>query len=105
MEARMMGKTKEWLRNALAIAGVLSVGYWLGGGRPVHASTSDVTFQLTSVSENNALLVYQPETKSVYVYRAATVGNATVQCSFRFVLTSPGGAIQRENCPVGSAFR
>jgi len=101
----MMGKTKEWLRNALAIAGVLSVGYWLGGGRPVHASTSDVTFQLTSVSENNALLVYQPETKSVYVYRAATVGNATVQCSFRFVLTSPGGAIQRENCPVGSAFR
>jgi hypothetical protein len=104
MEAGTMGKTKQWLRDALAFVGVLAIGYWLGNSRPVHASSSDVGFQLTGVSENNALLVYEPSAKTVYVYRAATVGNSTVQCSFKFVLSSPGGAIQRLNCPVGSGL-
>jgi len=104
MEARTMGKMQEWLRNALAFAGVLAIGYWLGSGATVKASSNDVAFQLTGVSENNALLVYEPSSKTVYVYRGATVGSATVQCSFKFLLGSPGEAIQRVNCPAGSAF-
>lgn len=100
----MMGKAWEWLRNVLAVTGVLAIGFWLGSPRPVHASGSEVNFQLTGIGENNALLVYQPESKTVYVYRGATVGNSIVQCSFKFILDSPGGAIQRVNCPAGSAF-
>jgi hypothetical protein len=83
------------------------MGYWFGASRTVRADSSSgngVGFQLTGVNDTSTLLIYQPSEKSVYVYRGATVGNSTVQCSFKFVLSAPGGAIQRENCPVGSAF-
>jgi len=96
-----------WLRNALAVMGLVAIGYWFGASRVVRADSSSgngVEFQLTGVSDMSTLLVYQPSEKSVYVYRGATAGNATVQCSFKFVLGAPGGAIQRVNCPVGSAF-
>jgi hypothetical protein len=63
-----------------------------------------MVFQMTGVNETSSLLVYQPESRSVYVYKGATLGNSTVQCSYKFVLSTPGGAIQRVNCPVGSAF-
>jgi len=101
-----MDKPTVWLRNVLAAVGLLAVGYWLGSGRTVAAAGyqgSEMEFQLGGVSENSSLLVYQPGTKTVYVYRGATVGNSTVQCSFKYVLGAPGGAIQRVNCPIGSA--
>jgi hypothetical protein len=104
---RIVGSFAAGLRNALAFGGAVAVGVWLGNGNHVKAATSsggDVVFQLTGANEASSLLVYQPETKSVYVYRGATQGNSTVQCSYKFVLGSPGGAIQRVNCPVGSAF-
>lgn len=100
-----MGRMVEWLRNSMAIVGLLAVGYWLGSSRPVKAASysgGDVSFQLTGVNETSSLLVYQPGTKTVYVYRGATVGSGTVQCSFKYLLGTPGGAIQRVNCPVGS---
>jgi len=91
----------EWQRNLLAVGVLLAAGYWVGNVRQVHAAgystASEVQFQLTGVNENSSLLVYQPGNKTVYVYRGATVGNATVQCSFKYVLGEPGGA-------VGSAF-
>jgi len=100
-------KAFGWLRNTLAVAGLVAVGYWFGTSRTVRADSSSgnsVEFQLTGVNDTSTLLVYQPSEKSVYVYRGATAGNSTVQCSFKFVLGTPGGAIQRVNCPVGSAF-
>jgi len=93
------------LRNLLAIVGLLAVGYWLGSSRPVAAASysgGDAEFQLSGVSETSSLLVYQPGTKTVYVYRGATVGSSTVQCSFKYTLGAPGAAIRRENCPIGS---
>ncbi len=57
-------------------------------------------FQLGSVSEHSSLLVYQPGTKTVYVYQGATTGNSYLQCSFMFELGTPGGAIQRVPCAV-----
>jgi hypothetical protein len=95
------------LRDGLALIGVLALGCWLGSeGRVKAASSSngEVVFQLSGVSDASSLLVYQPETKSVYVYRGATTGNSTVNCSYKFVMSTPGGAIQRVNCPVGSAY-
>lgn len=69
-----MDKVSVWVRNGLALVGVLALGYWLGAGRAVSASSSgqssaDVGFELTGVNETSSLLVYQPTTKTVYVYR------------------------------------
>src|SRR5271170_7891126 len=100
LEAETMAKAKELLRNLLALAGVFAFGYWLAGARAVHASSDDVQFELQGVNENSSLLVYQPSTKTVYVYRGAMVGNSALQCNFMFQMTKPGGVIHRENCAV-----
>ncbi len=99
-----MEKSINHLRNLLAVLGLLAVGYWFGTSRTVKASAGDTEFQLSGVSEGSSLLVYQPVSKTVYVYRAATTGNANVECSFKFVVGQPGKAIQRINCPIGSAY-
>jgi len=101
-----MGKAVEWLRNVLAVMGLLAIGFWLGSGRPVAASSNGegVMFQLTGVDQNSSLLIYHPESKTVYVYRGATLGNETVNCSFKYLLGEPGGAVKRVNCPAGSAY-
>jgi hypothetical protein len=84
----------------LALAGIFALGYWLAGARAVRASTDDVQFELQGVNENSSLLVYQPSTKTVYVYRGAMAGNSALQCNFMFQMTKPGGVIHRENCAV-----
>jgi hypothetical protein len=94
-----------WARNGLAIIGVLALGFWLGSGRTVKASSSDsggigVQFQLAGVNQASSLLVYQPETRTVYVYQGATTGNASVQCSYKFQMTRPGEVIHRVQCAV-----
>jgi len=104
---RFAGRVLDGLRNGLALVGAVALGVWLGSGGHVKAASSsggDLVFQLAGVSEASSLLVYQPETKSIYVYKGATLGNSTLQCSYKFVVNTPGGAIQRVNCPVGSAF-
>ena len=100
-----MEKAWEWTRNGLAILGVLAAGFWLGAGRTVNASSyqsggGDVEFQLTGINETSSLLVYQPGTKTVYVYQGATTGNAALQCSFMFQLDKPGNVIRRIPCEV-----
>ena len=79
------------------------MGFWFGSSRAAGASsyetgTGDVEFQLTSVSPSSSLLVYQPKTKTVYVYQGATTGNSALQCSFRFQMDRPGDVIRRVPC-------
>ena len=97
-----MEKLSEWVRNGLALIGVLALGCWLGANGTVKASSSagDVQFQLGTVSEHSSLLIYHPESKTVYVYQGATTGNSNLQCSFKYQLGVPGAAIQRVPCPV-----
>jgi hypothetical protein len=99
-----MERALLWVRNGLALVGVLALGFWLGAGRTVKASGndsgSDVEFQLTGVNETSSLLVYQPSTKALYVYRGAMVGSSALQCNFKFQMDRPGGVIQRVPCPV-----
>jgi hypothetical protein len=104
-----MGKLAVWSRKVVALAGVLALGYWLGAAHTVRASSNGsggdgVQFQLTGVNEASSLLVYEPESKALYVYRAATTGNAALQCSFKFQMDRPGRVIQRIPCPVQSVF-
>jgi hypothetical protein len=95
-----MERVKGFTRNLLALAGVFALGYWIAGARAVHASSDDVQFELQGVNESSSLLVYQPATKTVYVYRGAMAGNSALQCNFMFQMTKPGGVIHRENCAV-----
>ncbi len=100
-----MGKVWRWARNGLAIIGVLAVGFWLGAGRTVKASSyesggGNVEFQLTGINPTSSLLVYQPGTKTVYVYQGATTGNSALQCSFMFQLDKSGQVIRRIPCGV-----
>src|ERR1700722_4400066 len=103
-----MAKVGGWVRNGLAarglVLGALAFGFCLGAGRTVKASSSDagmgVQFQLAGVSEANSLLVYQPETRTVYVYQGSTLGDSSVQCTYKFEMTRPGEAIHRVPCPV-----
>ncbi|MGD0741412.1 MAG: hypothetical protein ABR957_17615 [Terracidiphilus sp.] len=95
----------EWTRNGLALVGVLALGFWLGAGRTVKASSAessagDVEFQLTNVGPASSLLVYQPRTNTVYVYQGATTGNSALQCSFMYQLQRPGDVIRRVPCDV-----
>ncbi len=100
-----MGKVWDWVRNGLALGGVLALGFWLGAGRTVNASSNqssggDVEFQLTEINPTSSLLVYQPGSKTVYVYQGATTGNDAMQCSFMFQLDRPGQVIRRAPCGV-----
>ncbi len=93
----------EWTRNGLALIAMVALGFWLGASRTVRASSGesgvgDVQFQLTSVSPSSSLLVYQPRTKTVFVYQGATTGNSALQCSFMFQLDRPGDVIRRVSC-------
>ena len=100
-----MQKALAWGRNVLALVGVLAVGLWLGSTPTVKAASyqprGDVQFQLAGVNERSSLLVYQPGSKTLYVYQGATTGNSKVQCSFIFQIGRPGSAIHRENCAPG----
>jgi hypothetical protein len=101
----VMERMATWARNGLALAAVLALGFWLSAGHTVNASSYDtagngVQFQLTGVDESSSLLVYQPATKTVYVYRGATTGNSALQCSYMFQLTRPGEVIRRVPCAV-----
>ncbi len=99
-----MRRLWEWMRNGLAFGAVLALGFWLGADRTVKASTSDsgmgVQFQMEGINPSSSLLVYQPETRTIYVYQAATSGSSNVQCSYKFQMTRPGEVIRRVPCPL-----
>jgi hypothetical protein len=105
-----MERTVAWVRNSLALVGALAVGIWLGSAHSAKAAGYDaggngVQFQLTGVDEASSLLVYEPGTRTVYVYRGATVGNSALQCSYMYRLSRPGETIHRESCAVGSLIQ
>jgi len=102
-----MNQLTRWLKEILPILMILALAYWLGVTRPVRstvyaANQDDPQFQLTTVNQASSLLVYQPDTKTIYVYQGATTGSSSVQCSFKFQLGKPGAVIQRVPCPVAS---
>lgn len=104
-----MQKAVLWGRNVLALVGVLAVGFWLGSARTVKAASyepgGNVQFQLAGVNERSSLLVYQPGSKTLYVYQGATTGNSELHCSYMFQIGRAGSAIHRVNCAPGQLTR
>ena len=73
MQARLVASP----RGGLALVTSLAFGYTPGNGRPVNAAADTLEFQLAGVNPERTRLVYQPATKTVYLYRGATTGSAT----------------------------
>jgi hypothetical protein len=92
----------RWLRNAVVLAGAFAAGWWAQGAKSVQASADEFQFQLGVAKVDSTLLVSSANQKVVYVYQGALTGNAALQCTYKFVLSSPGGVIRREQCPVQS---
>ncbi|HEU5350188.1 MAG TPA: hypothetical protein VFU55_01220 [Terracidiphilus sp.] len=97
-------RNSGWMKGAVIAVAALALGLWLGNARAARASNyandGGLQFQLAGVSEHSSLLVYQPGTRTVYVYQAATTGSSYIGCSYMFHVGRPGEAIQRENCAV-----
>lgn len=99
-----MTKKLGWVQGAVLAVAALALGLWLGNARAARASSygngEALEFQLAGVNEHSSLLVYQPSSRTVYVYQGATTGSSEIGCSYMFHLNKPGDAIQRENCAV-----
>jgi hypothetical protein len=98
-----MENLSVWLRNGLALVGLVALGYWFGSAHSVSASSfdaGDMQFQLGEVNQTSSLLVSQPGTRTVYVYQGATTGNSELHCSFKFQLARPGEPIHRSACAL-----
>ena len=102
LEAKVTQSLKPWFRDAALIAAALCIGWWAHGAKTVSAASDNLQFQLHGLDTANALLVYQPEKKTIYVYRSVMTGGSGLQCSYRFQLGEPGGVIRRELCPAQS---
>ena len=95
-------RTSGWLSNGLLVLAAMAIGWWAHSGVAVRASSAPVgelSFQFVKSDLNNALTVYDPGTRVLYVYQGASAtGSAAVNCSYMFHINKAGGPIQRENC-------
>ena len=94
-----MEPTRSWLRDLVLVGSALAVGWWAHGARPVHAESDALQVQL-GAGPGSPLLVSTSDEKVFYVYQGALTGSASVQCTYKFTMTTPGGLIRREQCPV-----
>ncbi len=104
---------RNMVRDAamLLIAG--AIGWWAhGANAPVRAAGagSDTArdgggfgFQFVGSGPEASLTLYNPESKTLYVYPAA-IGNAHINCAFSIHIEKPGAPLDRQNCSIGSLF-
>jgi hypothetical protein len=84
----------------LAIACFL-LGQW-SEGKTVRAAAADENplFEVRGIDSHNALLLYYPSQRTIYVYQDVMTGNSALQCSYKFRLGDVGGVIRRQQCDV-----
>jgi hypothetical protein len=108
-----MMRVRELVRDVVLVAAAAAVGWWChGAGTPVHAERasssnsargddSGVAFQIIGEGAGTGLALYSPGNHVLYVYPRVGTGNSHISCEYSFRINRPGGAIDRENCPVG----
>ncbi len=93
---------RAWWREGVLVAAAAAIGWWAHSGAAVHASSApggELSFQFMKNDLNNALTVYDPGQRVLYVYQGASAtGAATVNCSYMFHIAKAGAPIERENC-------
>ncbi len=61
-------RSRFWILNTLLLATAFSLGWRLHSGVRVQAqSAGNVFFQITGMKDADALILYYPEQKSIYV--------------------------------------
>jgi hypothetical protein len=98
----MLRTMKDSLPLMLAIAMGLGIGWWAHGGN-AHAAPITAPSQFQLSGDGSTLSVYYPGERMLYVYPAQS-GSVNTYCSYSFRIGAEGGAIQRENCPIGKLF-
>ena len=85
----------------------------LGAGWLLHRPTQTAraaeippspSFQFSNAAGEGTLSLYNPADNTIYVYSGVLGGSGQRYCTFALKLTRVGGAIERKNCPVGSAL-
>ena len=109
---------KPFLRDLALLAAAAAIGWWAHGASPTVSAQSrgsssspessrlasdGLAFQLSGMGPETALTLYNSANHTLYVYPAAN-GNSHINCAFSFHIDRPGAPIDRENCPIGSAF-
>jgi hypothetical protein len=89
VETKNMASQLKRILLTLLGSVLLLVGIQLG---KLRAQPADAEPPVTYVT-GNQITVYYPSQKKIYVYTQLG-GN----CVYAYTLTTPGGAIQRENC-------
>jgi hypothetical protein len=55
--------------------------------------------ELRPIAGDTSLTVYYPGLNKLFVYQSPFVGLPTWNCSYSIQLSSPGGKIERQQCP------
>ena len=65
------------------------LGHW-SAGKSVRAASSDENplFEVRGIDSHNALLLYYPSQRTIYVYQDVMTGNSALQCSYKFRLAT-----------------
>jgi len=92
------------VRDLALVCLAVAVGWWWRG-TPVHATgssgSSPLAFQMTGTGPDALLTVYNPDSRTLFMYPRIGAGSSTVNCAYSFKVPSPGAPLQRENCPMG----
>jgi hypothetical protein len=93
------------VRDLALLCLAVAIGWWLrGAGTAVFAqrsASSELAFQMTGTGPDALLTMYNADTRTLYMYPRIGAGSSTVNCAYKFKVSSPGAPLQRENCPVG----
>ncbi len=90
-----------WICNGLLLVVAFCLGWRMHTNTRVQAeSAGSVFFQLSGLDEGDALTLYYPDQKALYVYQGILTGNAYLGCTYRFQLGKPGEPITRHICPI-----
>jgi hypothetical protein len=110
-------ETRGLIRNVLLVAFALAVGWWMRGvdtrvlAQRSNSSSSArsamdaaLGFQLGDGNPQQSLTIYSPANHTLYVYPRAGTGNSHISCQYSLRIDSPGGPIDRQNCPIGPQY-
>jgi hypothetical protein len=104
-----MVRLRSVLRDLVLVCAAVAVGWWVRGagttvlarGESSSTTEGNLAFQLTGVAPETALTLYNPGNHTLYVYPRISQANSHISCGYSFSIPSPGGPIERSNCPMG----
>ncbi len=98
-------QTRSFVRDLVLVAFAVAVGWWMrGADRTVvaqAAGSDNLAFQMIGTGPESTLAMYNPGTRTLYVYPHAGSGSSNVTCTYGFLVNAPGMPLVRRNCPAG----